>query len=407
VQRKRDVRRTERRRIKAAMSERLAVFTPQVGAVSETFVRRHVEDLLPGRTVVIARWSPHQKNVRWLARCPVLFLNKWGLRLPVRLARRAGISERRLYNQAVRWFLRQYGVDVALIEYLDQFVDFVPLLDFMNIPYVVQGHGIDVSASLRQEGMAQRYLVYKSARTVLTRSELHRRRLIDLGLPPDKVHVNPGGVDLSPTPERNSDAAKRLLAVGRMTTKKGPIYLLEAFRLAASQDPGLTLDYVGAGELLPAARQFVGACGLHSRIRLHGAASDEVKRRLFEQCGIFVQHSITDPETGDEEGLPASIQEAMAYGLAVISTRHAGIPDAVENGTTGLLVDEGDSQAMAKAILKISGECDLHGRMGAAGHRKAEALYTWPAERSRLFRYLGLAEHGTSKRSSNIVTAEI
>ena len=56
---------------------------------------------------------------------------------------------------------------------------------------------------------------------------------------------------------------------------------------------------------------------------------EKVKMRLLRECGIFVQHSITDPVTGDDEGLPAAIQEAMAHGLAVVSTRHSGIPEAV------------------------------------------------------------------------------
>jgi glycosyltransferase involved in cell wall biosynthesis len=267
------------------------------------------------------------------------------------------MSERRLHDGAVRRFLKQQDINLILGEYLHLFVDFVPLLDRMGIPYVVQSHGIDVSAALRDRGKAEQYLAYKSARAVLTRSEAHRQRLVALGLPPDNVHVNPGGVDLPPRlSERGPGAAKRLLAIGRMTGKKGPIYLLEAFRLAALQDPALMLDYVGAGELLPAARQFVNGCQLRDRVRLHGAASDEVKRQLLDECGIFVQHSVTDPDSGDEEGLPASIQEAMAHGLAIISTRHAGIPDAVEEGAMGLLVAEGDTRGMAEATLKLSAE---------------------------------------------------
>jgi colanic acid/amylovoran biosynthesis glycosyltransferase len=311
--------------------------------------------------------------------------------LPFRLARRAGVTERRLQDATVRRFLRRQNVDVVLGEYLHLFVDFVPLLDRMGMPYVVQGHGIDLSAALRDPRKAEQYLMYQSARAVLTRSELHRRRLIELGLPAERVHVNPGGVDLPPAiPQRGTEAGKRFLAIGRMTAKKAPLYLLEAFGVAASQNPTLTLDYIGTGELFPAARQYVDEHGLKERVRLHGTATDDVKNRLFAECGIFVQHSITDPDTGDEEGLPASIQEAMAHGLAVISTCHSGIPDAVEDDVAGLLVAEGDTRGMAAAMLKLSGERGLPARMGAAGRAKAERLYTWPAERSRLLSHLGI-----------------
>jgi len=372
------------------MTSKLAIFTSQLGTASETFIRRHVEDLLPGRTVVVARNSTPAFGDFWKVSCPVLFLDCWTQRLSVRLVRRVGVSEAYLRDAAVGRLLRAHGVNVVLGEYLDQFIDFVPLLYRMRIPYVVQGHGIDLSAALRKPGAAERNLTYRSARAVLTRCEFHRRRLIEIGLPADKIHVNPGGVDVpSEPPLRIPGAHKRFLAVGRMVPKKGPIYLLEAFRLAAVQDPEITLDYIGGGQLFPAAKQFVDVCGLQERVRLHGPASEETKHRLFGECGVFVQHSITDPETGDEEGLPAAIQEAMAQGMAVISTRHAGIPEAVEHGVTGLLVEERDAAGMARAMCCTARDIAVCGRLGPAAHLKAKQFYSWPAERARLVTALG------------------
>jgi colanic acid/amylovoran biosynthesis glycosyltransferase len=364
------------------MNAGLAIFTTQLGA---TFINRHVEDLLPGRTVAVARYGGHPLGGDTEPHCPVLFLDRWALQLSVRIKRRLGVSEARLRDAAIERFLRRHGVTVVLGEYLDQFVDFVPLLDRMRLPYVVQGHGIDVSAAIREPGMVQRYVAYTSARAVLTRCEFHRQRLVQIGLPPERVHVNPGGVDV-PTelPQRGADAYKRFLAVSRMAAKKGPIYLLEAFRIAAAQDPELTLDFIGGGPLFPAVRQFVDACGLHTRIRLHGVASEDIKQRLLRECGVFVQHSLTDPDTGDEEGLPAAIQEAMAYGMAVVSTRHSGIPEAVIEGSTGLLVNEGSVTDMAKAFLQVTSSGPELGRAGYCraaaefgSHRETQRLHHW------------------------------
>jgi glycosyltransferase involved in cell wall biosynthesis len=371
------------------VSAKLAVFSTQLGTVSETFIRRHVEDLLPGRTVAVARMSVHPTRRSWDASCPVLFLDRWAAQLPVRLARRAGVPEARLRDAVVARFLRRHSVEIVLGEYLDEFVDFVPLLDRVGIPYVVHGWGIDVSAALRKPGMAERYAVYKSARAILCKCDFHRQRLISLGLAPEKIHVNPGGVDIPEVlTQRGPEAAKRFLAIGRMVPKKGPIYLLEAFRLAAVTDPDITLDYIGDGEFLPAVRQFVAVCGLGARVRLHGATPHT--NRFFRECGVFVQHSITDPETGDEEGLPVAIQEAMAHGMAVISTRHSGIPEAVDNGVTGWLVDEGDSAGMAKAMLRLSSRDESCLTFGAAARAKAERLYSWADERSRVLQHLGI-----------------
>lgn len=370
-------------------NSRLAVFTAQLGTVSETFIRRHVEDLLPDQTVAVAQYSTAESESRWRAPCPVLVLDQWFLKLPVRLARRAGLPEARLRAAAITRFLRRHGVSVVLGEYLDQFVEFVPLLDRLGIPYVAQGHGIDLSAALRKPGMAERFKAFRSARAILTRSEFHRQRLIGLGLPEDKVHVNPGGIEVPEVPpKREPGAAKRFLAIGRMVPKKGPIYLLEAFRLALAQDPGIRLDYIGGGELLPAARQFVEVSGLADRATLHGSALPRVKQQLLQECGVFVQHSITDPETGDEEGLPAAIQEAMAHAMVVISTRHSGISDAVAHGRTGWLVQEGDVRGMASEMIAAASDWKRSQAAGAAGHVRALAEYKWTGEKQRLLAFL-------------------
>lgn len=356
----------------------------QLRSTSETFIRRHVEDLAPGRTVAVAR----MRGLPEEPPCAAFIVERWQLRLPVRLAARAGVDRQSMLTAAVKRFLRRHGVAVVFGEYMDQFIDFVPMLDAMDLPYVVQAHGIDVSSSLRTPGMAERYQTYRSARAILTRCDFHRRRLIQIGLPGDIIHVNPGGVDIrDELPVRAPEAAKRFLAIGRMVPQKAPIILLEAFRLAALHDPDLTLDFVGHGALFPAVSQFVRACDLCGRVRLHGLVSDDVKNRLLQECGVFIQHSALDPETGDEESLPASIQEAMAHGLAVVSTRHAGIPEAVRDGETGLLVDEGDARAMAAAFLKIPTKAAEY---GSTGYSVAAKLYSWADEKRRLETWLGL-----------------
>jgi glycosyltransferase involved in cell wall biosynthesis len=362
------------------MTDGIAVFANDLGA---SFINKHLVDLSPGTTVAVGTYGqiPALAHL-WPVSCPTFLTDRWRSRLDVRLALRAGFSLSALRDRAVERFLRQHRITVVLGEFLDQFLEFVPLMNRIGLPYVIQGHGIDVSARLCEPGIREAYLGYRSARAVLTRSELHRRRLITLGLSEDKVHVNHGGVDVpAKPPARDAAASKRFLAIGVMVAKKAPIYLLEAFRHAAAKDPDLSLDYVGGGSLFPAAAQFVAACKLQERVRLHGIVSEETKQQLLRECGVFVQHSMTVPETGDEEGLPAAIQEAMANGMAVVSTRHAGIPEAVIDGETGLLTAEGDVAAMAESFLRIPA---LAEKMGRAGHQEALAKHAWRYERDRL-----------------------
>jgi glycosyltransferase involved in cell wall biosynthesis len=72
--------------------------------------------------------------------------------------------------------------------------------------------------------------------------------------------------------------------------------------------------------------------------------------------------------------------------------------DAIEEGVSGLLVAEGDTRAMAAAMLKLSEEPGLAARMGAAGRSKAERFYTWPAERARLLGHHGLEDAASMRR---------
>jgi hypothetical protein len=116
----------------------LAVFTSELGA---TFINRHIDDLLPRRTVLVTRFSNPKPSHEWQESCPVFLLDRWAISVPVRLARRVGVSEVGLRDAAVGRFLRRHGVTVVLGEFLDQFLDFVPLVDRMRLPYVVQSHG--------------------------------------------------------------------------------------------------------------------------------------------------------------------------------------------------------------------------------------------------------------------------
>jgi len=104
-----------------------------------------------------------------------------------------------------------------------------------------------------------------------------------------------------------------------------------------------------------------------------------VVAREMAGARAFVQHSLRAAD-GDSEGTPVSILEAQASGLPVVATRHAGIPEVVLDGETGLLVAERDVDAMAAAMLRLLREPAYAGTMGAAGRRRVQELFT--AERS-------------------------
>ena len=176
-----------------------------------------------------------------------------------------------------------------------------------------------------------------------------------------------------------------------MVSKKGPIFTIDAFRRAAVSMPDASLEMIGAGPLLPAAWQFVTTFDLEKNVFLRGEETHEAVLAALSKADIFIQHNITDPYSGDQEGLPVALLEAMAHGLGVVSTWHSGIPDAVQDGETGFLVKEGDTKTMADRIQMLALDSHLRDRIGNAAWTRVHEEFTWDVERRRLLEAMGLS----------------
>jgi len=355
-----------------------------------------MQDLLPGRTVVVALTADAPYGGKWNLACPTLVLDKVApYRLRRQIARafagKFGFQLTDHLTASVKRFLRDWHVQVAMGEYLDLSLPWFRLARELGIRFFGHAHGYDVSERLREAKWCREYLQYNGAAGIITMSEFSREKLVNLGLEGNKIHVVPYGVDVVAEPlMREQTHIVRCVAVGRMVAKKAPILTLDAFRRAAEVCPNLRLDYVGVGELLPAVRHFVRAFDLSEKVMLYGSQPNEVVHKLMEAADIFLQHSMTDTETGDEEGCPVAILEAMSRSLPVVSTRHAGIPEAVVDGTTGYLVDEGSNVAMAERIVALASNYDLRRRTGTAGWQRAKEFFSWKKERSELTKVLGV-----------------
>ena len=382
----------------------LAVCTPFVGLASETFVERHLTGLAPGHTLTVVSGMRMPSPAVWEPPGPVLRLEGAPPLAPAR--RQLGRVTAKLRGRPSgqwRWrpsptdlerlaaALDAAGVEVVLTEFLDVWLPLLPWLRARGHRVFAHAHGYDISVRLREPWWRERYRAYEHVDGIVTVSELSRQRLIALGLDGERIRVVPCGVDVPAEPRlRPEGDTVEVLAVGRMVPKKHPLATIEAFRRAASGDPRLRLTMVGDGPLLEEARAAVVGADLDDRVRLLGARShDEVLQRLAG-ADVFAQHSVVDPHTGDEEGLPVAVLEAMAAALPVVSTRHAGIPEAVEEGTTGLLVQEGDVHGMASALAALAGDASRRRAYGLAGHRRAAERFSWAGERRALRALLGL-----------------
>jgi glycosyltransferase involved in cell wall biosynthesis len=185
-----------------------------------------------------------------------------------------------------------------------------------------------------------------------------------------RLHVVPHGVDLErfPPTEPRRNRVARVLAVGRLVEKKGFDVLIEAAALAHVP---FELRIVGDGPERARLHEQIARRRLGGRVALVGGLTHGELPREYARADLVVVPSVHD-HTGDRDGLPNVVLEAMASARPVVATRVGAIPSAVADETTGVLVEPNDPVALAGAIDRLLGDRELCARTGLAGRRKAE-----------------------------------
>lgn len=259
-------------------------------------------------------------------------------------------------------------------------------------PLAIGLHGSDV------------FLAEKPGARALARRTLARSRLLTgcspelvdrvraLGFPAERSRVIPYGVDVetfSPDPARRGlwreklgvpQNAPLLLGVGRMATKKGFQVLLDALPGLFAARPDAHVALAGGGDLWD--RFAALAAQWPGRLHLPGKVLRDTLPDLYRAADLFVLPAVHDAK-GNVDGLPNVVLEAMASGLPVVASGISGIPLAVEDGRTGLLVPEKDPERLLAALLELLRDPGRARAMGEAGRKKTETELTWDAVAAR------------------------
>lgn len=260
-----------------------------------------------------------------------------------------------------------------------------PVAQAMGIPLIVSFRGQDV-ALVRRARPPEADELKKTARLFLARSETMRSELLAMGFPPERTETLPSGIDVAAIPfhERTPPAhgePARILAAGRLVAKKG---LDDALR-AVAQCPEVSLEIAGDGPERARLAEMIARMRLTGRARLAGATTHGELLKRMQASHLFLLPCRTAPD-GDREGIPNALKEAQASGLPVISTRHAGIPECVEDGASGLLSDEGDLPGLVKNLRELVSEPERWGAMGRRGREIVQSRYDLRALALRLAR---------------------
>jgi colanic acid/amylovoran biosynthesis glycosyltransferase len=268
-------------------------------------------------------------------------------------------------------FVRQHKIKLIHAHFGPGGVEIMPLAMRLRIPLVVTFHGWDVRLGAEITGHKSPYerlyrwrlpRLFDRASAIVCVSQMWRGRLLALGCPADKVHTNYLGVDSTFFDgRRGSFDPLSILYVGRLLRQKGVHTLLEALRELLQRQIPAYLTVVGDGPERPHLQHLATEQNLPVRF-LGSKTLDEI-RELLRVTAVLCAPSTT---AGGEppEALGLVCLEAQAMSVPVVATRNGGMPEALEHGRTGFLVEQSSSAALVDALATLLCDSSLNRSFG-------------------------------------------
>lgn len=227
-------------------------------------------------------------------------------------------------------------------------------------------------------------LVLKFCDAIVAVSEDTKRKLKSLGIKDDCIHMIPNGIDsMAYLAERGAHTederkgelggnplngtARKILYAGRLSREKGLRVLVEAAKLVLDEAPGVEFVILGEGPERPFLLRRIAQLGLQKRVILPGFVKDI--SRILNEVKLCVLPSFT-------EGMPLFLLEACASRKPIVATRVGGVPEIVQDGITGFLVEPGKPMELAAKIKTILADPEKGREMGEAGYRRVAEKYT-------------------------------
>ena len=218
-------------------------------------------------------------------------------------------------------------------------------------------HGYDVSVKKILEKWLPSYKrSFEILDFLLPISELWKNKLLSLGALPEKIIVQHMGININDFNFTSRSLhnleikykTTRILSTGRFVEKKGFKYIVSAMQYL----PECSLEIIGDGPLFTDIMRFIDDNNIKNVKCVGALKHNDVKNKL-QECDIFCLPSVTGGN-GDKEGIPVVLMEAMACGKIVVSTRHSGIPELIEDGVTGFLCEEKNVEELVEKIKFIN-----------------------------------------------------
>ena len=357
---------------------RVAVFRSPLFNPSETFVTGHVAGLRRYRPILVGLVG---KGGEAPPGVPVLLPRSPAERLSLTLAGRPGALGRRLEAEWPDLIHAHFGTDGLIA---------LPLAERLGVPLITTLHGFEIGRrtlpmlrsgrlSWMRYALLRHRLMERGDRFIAV-SDAVRARAVAAGYPANRTFTLRNGVDTAFfSPPEVPPESGPILHVGRLVEKKGTRLLLYALRAV----PRGELVIVGDGPERRSLEALASRLGIAGRVRFLGEQPPEAVRDWMRRATLLAVPSLTARD-GDSEGLPTVICEAAATGLPVVASIHSGIPEAVIDRKTGVMVLEGDVDGLAAAIAALLRNPRLRERLSKASRSLAEDRFSRSRQLARL-----------------------
>jgi colanic acid/amylovoran biosynthesis glycosyltransferase len=349
----------------------LCIIKPNKAAFSETFIQAHIERLAGNKIILYGGAFPVYDNDD-----KTLILSRLGLLsylIQKRILKRLDIKVR---TNTLRDYLLKKKVDIVFAEYGMVGAMVTDACMQARVPLIIHFHGADAYHKKTVKKYIEFYKkAFAYASAIIAVSADMVERLKQLGAPVEKIFNASCGVDTTLFSQLDiSGSGRNFLFVGRFVEKKSPMSLVRAFKIVVDRFPDAKLWMVGQGPLFEQTKTLIYELHLEKNITLTGVLKSAQIKELMAEMRAFVQHSVVATD-GDSEGTPVTVLEASSSGLPVISTRHAGIKEAVIDGMTGYLVDEYNITAMAEKIILLINSPHLAVQLGKTARQHMISNY--------------------------------
>jgi glycosyltransferase involved in cell wall biosynthesis len=247
---------------------------------------------------------------------------------------------------------------------------FASLARLLRIPVVLHLHGSEFKLFWARQPRWAQWLIrqhLEKATRVIVLSQSWEAFIRGIA-PGADIIVVPNYVPVPPPGDAGEQHPHTILFLGLIGPRKGAFDLIRAFAMVCRDHPQARLIIGGNGQLAEA-RTLADQLGLGKQVIFPGWVEGEAKAALLRSAAIYVLPSYN-------EGLPMSVLEAMAAGLAVVTTRVGGLPELITDGVDGRLLEPGDLKGLSAALCDMLADCGRRSAMAEAGRRRVQLAYS-------------------------------